>query len=632
MSDPILLIGDCRETLKTLPDASVNCCVTSPPYFGLRDYGTDGQIGLEQTPDDYVAEMVSVFREVRRVLRDDGTVWLNLGDSYASGIKGSGGGWAADPKNYAHKAQAYGARKYETGGLANKQLIGIPWRVAFALQADGWYLRQDIIWHKPNPMPESVVDRCTKSHEYLFLLTKSARYWYDAEAVKEAAQCEPHAPGWTGRTADNSASMGSYRPTADGGSCSQYAEPGRVWAQDGKRNRRSVWTVATQPFSGAMLMADYVGADGKPYTVSPDCPIHGRRHGSGSQKKTGRDEQQGQTANRTADTSIGHGQARQHGSPSIPCPVSRGCETSSSALHTLENTTGNKTDDSLQGAEGLQNHPSNVRTSEIPACNSDCLHPGNFPTAIDHSKQTSKTARDPLTNQPCTPCAENRNDKPDTSTERESSGPRPDKRESTGREFDLGDSRLTETLSRSDDKQSLSSCSWDKGNTAKCTCQQVKIDHFATFPPKLIEPCIMAGCPSKVCAVCGAPWERVVEKTGGTWEQRKAAGAPIRDGVETCKGTPMNRKGESQSRTIGHRPTCDCDPCDPDNNVPFHVSYAPTVPGTVLDPFSGAGTTGLVAIQQGRQYIGCEMNPEYAALSRERWRLELAQPKLELGV
>ena len=175
-----LLQGDCLQQLATLPAASVQCCVTSPPYWGLRDYGTAGQLGLEATPDEYVANMVAVFREVWRVLRDDGTLWLNLGDSYASGGRST-----RDPgQSKLHPAQAKGMRRPADGeGIKPKDLVGIPWRVAFALQADGWWLRQDIIWHKPNPMPESVTDRCTKAHEYIFLLTKQAKYYYDAEAV-----------------------------------------------------------------------------------------------------------------------------------------------------------------------------------------------------------------------------------------------------------------------------------------------------------------------------------------------------------------------------------------------------------------------------------------------------------------
>jgi DNA modification methylase len=190
-----MLIGDCRDVLATLPAERVQCVVTSPPYWGLRDYGAAGQIGLEPTPEEYVAHVVEVFRAVRRVLREDGTVWLNLGDSYASDIKGSGGrshslkfcGTAERGRsaNGIVAAQRFEPRTFEHG-LKPKDLVGIPWRVAFALQADGWYLRADIIWAKPNPMPESVTDRPTKAHEYVFLLAKSERYFFDQEAVRQA--------------------------------------------------------------------------------------------------------------------------------------------------------------------------------------------------------------------------------------------------------------------------------------------------------------------------------------------------------------------------------------------------------------------------------------------------------------
>ena len=224
-----ILTGDCRQTLKTLADNSVHCCVTSPPYFGLRDYGHDGQIGLEQTPEEFVSEMVSVFREIRRVLREDGTLWLNLGDSYSAG--GNGGG----NKNDTNKGSLTVGPK-RTPGFASKQLLGIPWRVAFALQADGWWLRQDIIWHKPNPMPESVQDRCTKAHEYIFLLTKSKNYFYDAEAIEEESS------GLTGgRFGSGGSEVGRLRQ--DSG---RDRPP-----DDGKRNKRSVWTVNTSPYKGA---------------------------------------------------------------------------------------------------------------------------------------------------------------------------------------------------------------------------------------------------------------------------------------------------------------------------------------------------------------------------------------------
>lgn len=222
MCEAAILVGDCLEQLRNLPDNHVHACVTSPPYFGLRDYGAVGQIGLEATPDEFVAKMVEVFREVRRVLRDDGTLWLNIGDSYARQA-----GREESKLNSLHTMRVGQKKVHEMGamrkgenkpppGLKPKDLIGIPWRVAFALQADGWYLRQDIIWHKPNPMPESVRDRCTKAHEYIFLLSKSEQYYFDHEAMQEEATMR--CPGNT-------------NPTT--------------------RNRRSVWTVQTKPFKGA---------------------------------------------------------------------------------------------------------------------------------------------------------------------------------------------------------------------------------------------------------------------------------------------------------------------------------------------------------------------------------------------
>lgn len=260
-----------------LADESVNCVVTSPPYYGLRDYGISGQIGLEVTPDEYVANLVQVFREVKRVLRDDGTLWLNLGDSYSGSGKGQWNGGASDPKNQ----KTFGMKLNNVGnipdGLKPKDLIGIPWMVAFALRADGWWLRQDIIWAKPNPMPESVTDRCTKAHEYIFLLSKSAKYYYDNEAVMEVAT------GYDGRKDTMfKGAVKSYDGVMPGGKPQSFAQNGHERWQyrsletgrtgevhsgyenpDGTlrvsfddkgipvRNKRDVWTVTTKPYKGA---------------------------------------------------------------------------------------------------------------------------------------------------------------------------------------------------------------------------------------------------------------------------------------------------------------------------------------------------------------------------------------------
>lgn len=232
--------GDALAVMRELPAESVQCCVTSPPYWGLRDYGVAGQLGLEGTPEEYVAALVAVFREVRRVLHDGGTLWLNLGDSYTSGGRGGGMDGDRGEKQRSNQGALLGPKRAPPG-LKDKDLVGIPWRVAFALQADGWWLRSDIIWAKPNPMPESVTDRPTKAHEYLFLLSKSARYYYDADAIREPSLPVPvsaiNRPDWTAREKDGIARE-SFRMDRR-----EYHPLGR--------NSRSVWTIATSPYPEA---------------------------------------------------------------------------------------------------------------------------------------------------------------------------------------------------------------------------------------------------------------------------------------------------------------------------------------------------------------------------------------------
>ena len=301
-----VLVGDCRDVLRTLPDVSVHTCVTSPPYFGLRDYGVDGQMGLEATPDEFVAGMVAVFREVRRVLRDDGTLWLNIGDSYAGSRGAQGHGPSPSTAMSRQQIASQPNRITRTGalrgdGIKAKDLIGIPWMLAFALRADGWYLRQEIIWHKPNPMPESVTDRCTKAHESIFLLAKSRQYHFDVDAISEAASKGADGSAFhVGKTAAhlqgraqsdrpqqrraaqiaNDAGLteahiaairavgitdaGKARVTQNGAGKSDLAMQAiadeaktalggyyREFLIADRRNKRSVWTVPTQPFREA---------------------------------------------------------------------------------------------------------------------------------------------------------------------------------------------------------------------------------------------------------------------------------------------------------------------------------------------------------------------------------------------
>jgi DNA modification methylase len=365
-----LLQGDVLDKLAEIKTGTVQTCVTSPPYWGLRDYGVPGQLGLEPTPEEYVNKMVEVFREVKRVLRDDGTLWLNLGDSYnnTSGFsraspeyfrEGRVGG-SADKKTFKHSV------------IKTKDLCGIPWMVAFALRADGWYLRSDIIWAKPNPMPESVTDRPTKAHEYIFLLSKRKRYFYDAEAVRE--------PGAI--PAGTKAAKGSAERFNTPGVNSR---PPEYKIYNGTRNRRSVWTIPTQPYPEA---------------------------------------------------------------------------------------------------------------------------------------------------------------------------------------------------------------------------------HFATFPPKLIEPCILAGTSPKACEICGAPWKRVVERDGMTsreWQKIRGDGTKGFDKKMGKQGKSIagGRPPDPVYKTVGWQPTCTCQNEGKGRCI-------------VLDPFVGSGTTLWVAERFGRDSIGIEINPKYCELVKKR--------------
>lgn len=266
--------GDALSELKKLSDKSIDCCVTSPPYFRLRDYEMDNQIGLEKTPQEYVERIVSVFSEVRRVLKDNGTLWINLGDSY----NGSGKGGNEEMYQKKKLKKARNGKSTELNNLKQKDLIGIPWRVAFALQEDGWYLRQDIIWHKLNPMPESVSDRCTKSHEYIFLLSKTKKYFFDANAIKEP--CVWDTGGLTEMRSNRAEFFHKAMPTAmkngirpkkkgpqtfggekarirqqnggdlrNGNRSDKNSQWGKMWdSESPTRNKRSVWSIATAPF------------------------------------------------------------------------------------------------------------------------------------------------------------------------------------------------------------------------------------------------------------------------------------------------------------------------------------------------------------------------------------------------
>lgn len=409
MNGIMILEGDCRQTLKTLPENSVHCCVTSPPYFNLRDYGVEGQIGLEESPEAFVQTMVEVFREVRRVLRPDGTLWLNLGDTYAGARTDSQATTVSRRRDREDMPRS--DRKFE--GLKNKDLIGVPWMVAFALRNDGWWLRQDIIWHKTNPMPGSASDRCATSHEYVFHLSKRDRYYFDDMAIQEGVSGTAH---HRGHGVNPKATQNGFKTKQN----ESFSSSVRDLVET--RNKRSVWAV-------------------------PD------------------------------ETVI---------------------------------------------AWLAENHPE-IAEQFLAARGTDSV--------------------------------------------------------------------------------------WT------VSTKPYKGAHFATYPPDLIRPCILAGTSEHgCCPKCGAPWERVTEtervatRPGTTSKTNGTIHNDVRRPTEVI-GNRDPLRHVSLTKTVGWKATCECG-CPESENVPC----------TVLDPFSGSGTTGEVARECGCVYIGCELNEEYRELSKKRLR------------
>ena len=511
----------------------------------LQKYFVPAEIGLEQTPEEYITAMVEVFRCVRDVLADDGTLWVNIGDTYNNNpstseiprhLQGNGTGAFQIPGE--HQVQARRARPNKAqplieAGIKKKDLIGIPWMLAFALRADGWYLRQDIIWHKPNPMPESVRDRCTKAHEYIFLLSKSERYFFDNEAMKE--------PAAGGDSKGNGQRLAEQAIARTGGVISGGTAKSTLGTSaDRFRNRRSVWTVATRPYNGKKALTDYVGDDGKPYTASPDCPIHGhlaRRQTSGTHGYGG---QQGLTQTGSVGTDTRRAALPVCGEQSTTSHSSQASVECNSQRHTTGSSHENKTDfrlnvhtsvDGNQFCSGCKS-----ASGEHQDCKKDCSRQSSSLTANSHNTGTSKTGRASATTQPCMPCDETGIH---TQSTRDQHGLFEQDRGISASSILTGETSVhpsQDTRScNAGTSSELVSMAYKDGK--KCTCNEVIIDHFATFPPALIEPCILAG----------------------------------------------SRPGD-----------------------------------IVLDPFMGSGTTAAVAIQHGRRYLGCELNPEYGQLQQDR--------------
>lgn len=510
-----ILIGDVRERLAGLTDESVHCCVTSPPYFGLRDYGVEGQIGLELTPDAYVAELVGIFAQVRRVLRDDGTLWLNLGDSYA-------GSWGAQSRRVTDSDEAswhgsqiknHPKRAAHTGtiraaGVKPKDLYGIPWRVAFALQADGWYLRSDVIWAKPNPIPESVTDRPTSAHEHIFLLAKSERYFFDAAAVKESS------------VSDHDSGNGYSRPE-------QVSRGGRGqsqgWTVQPTRNIRNVWTVATQPFAEAHF------ATFPPALIEPCVKA---------------------------------------GCPEFTCSECGTALDSHIKLAIRSSTNGNilrPLRDRLPEASIKESADALLQQEVYGRSEGDPPHSGAVPLV--------RAARD------------------------------------------AGSPQSATELLQQDMRVALDSEEPQNEQGAVHHIQGLRGDLSAGSPER-VEGWLCDGASSRDGAT---PRSHAAENGDRASQERHSLGQPRRksrrDGKDSARQDAEDADGQNRLPALRRIDlsvqTCPC--CGA--NL---ARVGAIVPGTVLDCFFGAGTTGLVADRLKRHCIGIELNPEYAEIARRR--------------
>ncbi len=547
-----------------LADSSVQCVITSPPYWGLRDYGVDGQLGLESTPDAFVADMVAVFAEVWRVLRDDGTCFMNLGDSYNA--YNGGAGPSSSISNGAATTErpalptGYGLR---TKGLKPKDLIGIPWRTALALQADGWYLRSDIIWAKPNPMPESVTDRPTKSHEYVFLLTKSERYYWDAEAVRESS------PVVTPRQCGNKNAEARLVERLTGN-----MRPGVTWESEGGRNLRTVWTIPSEPFTD-------VYADGMSRITSPDCPVHGYPASRGIVQRC--DEQQ-------AVSQSGHNQHTESDRVQGPSIAESSMSQDQSGFPWETSVAKPRSKRSRKKAIALE---PDATCADTPASHTPCMEPQSHCNATsDHKPECNTAGGDASDGLPLDPS--------------ERTQPH------------------NECIDTSEILQLRCSCNYiDARPLIKRTSQRFRSvlsisteaypgSHFATFARKLVEPCVKAGTSQKgCCPECGKPWVRVVESErvatrpgngSKVWSDNSDDPHSMQNGSVIGNRDPFRHV--STKTTTGWKAQCAHD-------------LAP-VPCLVFDPFTGSGTTGVVAEGLHRNFVGIDLSREYLGMARRR--------------
>ncbi len=634
---------DCRN-MSDLAKESVQCVVTSPPYWGLRKYSGEqdliwgdnhcehewlplannrgngdgrsfrrdkaagirrgaipdnscslcgawkGQYGLEPTPEMYVQHTIEILREIRRVLRKDGVVFWNIGDSY-NGSGGAGG-------DYNKGGLKEGQPKYPGRNVASlkpKDLCLIPFRVAIAAQEDGWWVRSIIIWNKPNPMPESVTDRPTESHEYILMLTKSASYYWDADAVRE--------PGVESRPWGKRDNVGQF----DGkGYKNKSGNLGIASIDTGNgRNLRSVWTFPTQPFSDwdyDWKSADYEGSDGKPYIASEDCLLHGQYHGWQKRQKELRDGQPNLDLPRITDIPNYLWSEPQSESASILAPDADQTKPSNSHGHTSESTHDHKTSERAEDKTQRSAHIGDIQ--KTPASSSDCCDQYCAPTAIESSKQTHKSIS-PIASHD-KPSDERASRIPGNSQEHAGSEPHHGKGESRTLGDFSQDGLLSQIPDHNFDIQRQPLATPDTNYT--CSCKISQDSHFAVFPEKLPELCIKAATPEVgCCSKCGAPWERITRPSDSYSKLLgKAVCDHSQDDIKGRAQLPTVPRVTREYETLGWQPTCKCN--------------AGKVPSTVLDPFMGSGTTLWVAKVLNRRAVGYETSEEYCQLALERNR------------
>lgn len=605
---PVISTGNTPSEKRTIGAYNAGPTKATQGAYCQKCGGWRGGLGMEPSPVAFIGHLILCLREWRRVLRDDGVCFVNLGDSYNS----QGGHTQVEADGRANREHRSAAKGSNIPGLKPKDLLMIPAMFAIAARADGWYLRSDCIWAKPNPMPESVTDRPTKAHEYVFLLAKSQRYFWDAEGVKEPATATEL--GATGILFGGTKYPG--KGVADG----TYS--GNEYVSTGTRNLRTVWNIATQPTSFARAASDYVDGDGKSYKASPDCPVHGHLAGSRSGRRVSRDELLAARLPRTVDTSNDHAQgcafglfASSDGSTSNSRHATPDSQSQQNALNgTPNNTHQSRTSADHHGMNVSAQTPDRTsHTSQQDACQPDSSDfPGQqrVPIATDHSTQTSRTGHAPATSQPCTSFDETLGHTARTSVAPES----PEMPQAhtdgnnTSADFDAH-AQVIESAQMIDHSADTYTSPFvlPPMDDYTCTCTEYKIDHFATWPEKLVEPMIRAGSSERgACPHCGKAWVRVVEREKGDTESAERPKAKGQNGYGK-PGSTLSLSGNgskewaergSKVTDLGFLPACTCPAHEP-------------VPCVVLDPFNGSGTTGKVAVQLGRAYVGVDIATEY---------------------